>query len=110
MDCLSYLYSSVHLWLRSRAAGLLALVRNEFARFCVRLFDALVGTLLVASGTGTLNQYMERSSDCAMRRTAQRPLPSGRMNPAAALWWQQNTHRVPLSHEPFLREELGHVA
>lgn len=53
----------------------------------VRLFNALVGTLLVASGTGTLNQYMERSSDCAMRRTAQRPLPSGRMNPSAALWF-----------------------
>jgi protoheme IX farnesyltransferase len=52
-----------------------------------RLFNALLGTLLVASGTGTLNQYMERKSDCAMRRTAQRPLPSGRMHPAAALWF-----------------------
>jgi protoheme IX farnesyltransferase len=51
------------------------------------LFNALLGTLLVASGTGTLNQYMERGSDSAMRRTAHRPLPSGRMRPAAALWF-----------------------
>jgi heme o synthase len=51
------------------------------------LFNTLLGTLLVASGTGTLNQYMERASDCAMRRTAHRPLPSGRMRPASALWF-----------------------
>ena len=49
------------------------------------LANTLIGTLLVASGTGTLNQYMERVSDASMRRTAQRPLPSGRMAPAAAL-------------------------
>ena len=51
------------------------------------LFCTLLGTLLVASGTGTLNQYIERHSDASMRRTARRPLPSGRMNPAAAFWF-----------------------
>lgn len=51
------------------------------------LIGTLLGTLLVASGTGTLNQYMERASDASMRRTALRPLPSGRMNPASALWF-----------------------
>ncbi len=49
------------------------------------LLDTLLGTLLVASGTGTLNQYLERRSDARMRRTAQRPLPAGRMNSSAAL-------------------------
>ena len=49
------------------------------------LASALVGTLLVASGTGTLNQYVERASDCSMRRTARRPLPAGRLHPAEAL-------------------------
>jgi protoheme IX farnesyltransferase len=39
-----------------------------------------VGTLLVASGTATLNQWMERVYDGQMRRTATRPLPSGRMS------------------------------
>jgi protoheme IX farnesyltransferase len=53
----------------------------------VLLFSTLLGTLLVASGTGTLNQYIERDSDASMHRTARRPLPSGRMNPAAAFWF-----------------------
>jgi len=39
----------------------------------------LVGALLVASGTGTLNQYIERRSDAQMRRTASRPLATGRL-------------------------------
>jgi len=44
------------------------------------LVNTLVGTLLVASGTATLNQWMERVWDGQMRRTANRPLPSGRLN------------------------------
>jgi protoheme IX farnesyltransferase len=49
------------------------------------LFHTLVGTLLVASGTATINQWMERIWDGQMRRTANRPLPSGRMNSWEAL-------------------------
>ena len=49
------------------------------------LLNTLLGTLLVASGTGTLNQYMERKSDAFMRRTVRRPLPAGRINPLEAL-------------------------
>ena len=45
----------------------------------------LLGTLLVASGTGTLNQYVERCFDARMRRTARRPIPAGRLEPSAAL-------------------------
>src|SRR5271169_3386297 len=44
------------------------------------LFHTLAGTLLVASGTATLNQWIERQSDAHMRRTANRPLPSGRLS------------------------------
>jgi len=43
------------------------------------LINTLVGTLLVASGTATLNQWMERIWDGQMRRTSSRPLPSGRL-------------------------------
>jgi protoheme IX farnesyltransferase len=43
------------------------------------LVNTLVGTLLAASGTATLNQWMERLWDGQMRRTASRPLPSGRL-------------------------------
>src|SRR5207253_7715194 len=51
------------------------------------LMNALVGTLLVASGAGTLNQYIERGFDAEMRRTARRPLAAGRLNPTVALWF-----------------------
>ena len=51
----------------------------------VALVNTLVGTLLVASGTGTLNQYIERRFDAKMRRTAQRPAAAGRLKPAAVL-------------------------
>jgi protoheme IX farnesyltransferase len=49
-----------------------------------RLLHTLLGTLLVASGTATLNQFLERHSDKHMRRTAHRPLPAGRLAPAEA--------------------------
>jgi protoheme IX farnesyltransferase len=51
------------------------------------LFHTLMGTLLVASGTGTLNQFLERHTDALMRRTANRPLPAGRLAPAGAFWF-----------------------
>ena len=49
------------------------------------LISTLVGTLLVASGTATLNQWMERVWDGQMRRTSMRPLPSGRISSREAL-------------------------
>jgi len=49
------------------------------------LLNTLTGTLLVASGTATLNQWMERIWDGQMRRTASRPLPSGRLSAREAL-------------------------
>ncbi len=51
----------------------------------VGLLNTLLGTLLVASGTATLNQWMERVWDGKMRRTASRPLPSGRLTSREAL-------------------------
>jgi heme o synthase len=51
------------------------------------LINTLAGTLLVASGTATLNQWMERLWDGQMRRTASRPLPSGRVSPREAFWF-----------------------
>ncbi|HXW92391.1 MAG TPA: heme o synthase [Terriglobales bacterium] len=44
------------------------------------LLNTLLGTLLVASGTATLNQWRERVWDGLMRRTASRPLPAGRVS------------------------------
>jgi len=46
------------------------------------MLHTLFGTALVASGASALNQLLEREYDAKMRRTASRPLPSGRMQPA----------------------------
>ena len=52
-----------------------------------RLAATLVGTALASGGAAALNQYLERDVDALMRRTAQRPLPSGRLAPEDALAW-----------------------
>jgi len=49
------------------------------------LFHALFGIALLSSGIATINQFMERGLDGLMRRTASRPLPSGKLTPAQAL-------------------------
>ena len=49
------------------------------------LFHVLLGTGLVASGASAVNQWMERSSDARMKRTARRPLPAARLRPGTVL-------------------------
>jgi len=49
------------------------------------LSRAMFGIALLSSGIATLNQYMERDLDLLMRRTATRPLPSGKLMPWEAL-------------------------
>src|ERR1700690_939273 len=49
------------------------------------LFNTLLGTLLIASGTGALNQYLERTFDAQMRRTVRRPAAAGRLPASAVL-------------------------
>lgn len=49
------------------------------------LLAFVVGTAMTAGGACALNMYIERAVDARMRRTAKRPLPSGRIPPAGAL-------------------------
>src|SRR4051812_48933576 len=49
------------------------------------ILHTLFGTALIASGTAALNQWYEREADRKMRRTAGRPIPSGRLTPRRAL-------------------------
>ncbi len=49
------------------------------------LLHTLLGTVLVASGAGTLNQLIERRFDAQMRRTTRRPIAAGRIEPVHAL-------------------------
>src|SRR4026207_372161 len=51
----------------------------------VAMLSALLGIGLPSSGIATLNQYAERDLDGLMRRTANRPLPSGKLAPWEAL-------------------------
>src|ERR1700733_2997442 len=44
-------------------------------------FNTPAATTLVASGASALNQLLEREHDAKMRRTQNRPLPSGRLQP-----------------------------
>jgi heme o synthase len=49
-----------------------------------RMAHTVLGTTLVAAGTAALNHYIERESDALMRRTANRPLPTGALAPVEA--------------------------
>ena len=48
-------------------------------------FTAILCIALGAGGAGALNQWYEADLDAQMRRTANRPLPAGRMDPQTAL-------------------------
>jgi protoheme IX farnesyltransferase len=45
----------------------------------------LLATALLSGGVAALNQYLERDRDRLMRRTASRPLPTGKLSPRQAL-------------------------
>jgi len=49
------------------------------------LFNTLAATALVAAGASALNQLLEREYDAKMRRTQNRPLPSGRLQPTTVM-------------------------
>lgn len=44
----------------------------------------VLGTMIAASGANALNMWWERSRDARMPRTAERPIPSGRVSPLVA--------------------------
>jgi len=48
--------------------------------------NAMISIGLLSSGIATLNQFIERDLDGLMRRTASRPLPTGRLAPLEAMW------------------------
>jgi len=44
----------------------------------------IVGTCLAAAGVAALNQWLEADTDARMRRTATRPIPTGKIPPGSA--------------------------
>ena len=51
----------------------------------LRLLYTIIGIALLAGGIFALNHYLERDVDALMKRTATRPLPTGRLKPIEAL-------------------------
>ncbi|MDQ4120428.1 MAG: heme o synthase [Acidobacteriota bacterium] len=47
--------------------------------------NSMISIALLAFGVAALNQYLERDTDLLMKRTALRPLPSGKLNSTQAL-------------------------
>lgn len=52
-----------------------------------QLLHTLFATALLAAGCGALNQWWERDLDGRMKRTENRPLPSGRVTANGSLWF-----------------------
>ena len=48
------------------------------------LVNAVCGTALVAAGASALNQWLEADTDAQMKRTADRPIPTGKVAPGSA--------------------------
>lgn len=89
--------------LRTRASDLLALTKPGIAVMVListlagmfiaarghlefwRVFDTLLGTFLTAGAANAINMAMEIRTDALMKRTADRPLPSGRMHRSTAI-------------------------
>ena len=51
----------------------------------VLMLNTLAATALVAAGAAALNQLLEREYDAKMRRTQNRPLPAGRLQPTTVM-------------------------
>jgi heme o synthase len=51
------------------------------------ILATMLGGYLAAGGAGAINHYIERDIDARMVRTSRRPLPDGRVEPRAALWF-----------------------
>lgn len=61
-----------------------------------RILVTMLATSGVVGAANALNCYWERDSDRFMARTKNRPLPSGRMEPAVALWFGLSLAAVSL--------------
>jgi protoheme IX farnesyltransferase len=66
------------------------------------LLHTIIGTGLIASGTAALNQWYEREADAKMRRTQERPLPSGRL-----VAWKALLFAILISAAGFVELWLG---
>jgi heme o synthase len=67
------------------AGCFMAAARSGVSSLSLTLLNALWGIGLTSAGAAALNEVLERELDSRMRRTQNRPLPSGRMDLSTAL-------------------------
>src|SRR5437899_7593434 len=67
------------------AGAYMASVASGVSAVSWTLLNALWGIGLTSAGAAALNEVVERDLDARMRRTKDRPLPSGRMSLTAGL-------------------------
>nr|WP_308446382.1 heme o synthase [Elioraea sp.] len=65
--------------------GLIGLLVAPAPMHPVRAAVAVLCIALAAGASGAINMWYDRDIDAVMRRTAQRPIPAGRISPEAAL-------------------------
>ncbi|MDH4444364.1 MAG: heme o synthase [Akkermansiaceae bacterium] len=73
----------------------------------MKLVHTLLGTAAVAFGSAAFNQLMEVDLDARMKRTADRPLPSRRMDPLVAFGIGWILSAIGIIH---LAVQVGHLA
>jgi heme o synthase len=73
----------------------------------MRLFHTILGTAAVAFGSAAINQLMEIDLDARMKRTADRPLPSRRMDPMVAFGIGWVLSAIGIIH---LAAQIGNLA
>jgi protoheme IX farnesyltransferase len=92
----SFMYKAKQLWalLKFRLSALVVfsggfgyLMGVEGAVDWVKLLALIVGSFSITGGANTINQIIEKDLDKLMRRTAERPLPTGRLTSKEAVIW-----------------------
>ena len=73
------------------------------------LLNTLAGSWLVSAGTNALNQLIERNIDAKMKRTRNRPLPAGRLQPTEVRWFSVTISVLGIAHLAFFVNVLTSV-
>lgn len=68
----------------------------------IQLLHALIGTTFVAASASALNHWLEVERDALMKRTADRPLPSGRLSATEVLVFAYATIAVGVAYLSYL--------
>ena len=78
------------------SSGFGYLLANQPSLSWMEFIIFLLGGFLVSGSSVTINQVLERSYDSVMKRTQDRPIPSGRVSAYEAIWFSVFTGMLGL--------------